>query len=112
MFFPPHSLRRCRIRLWPWLLALAAAAPGQAADYFHARRERLALFEGEIIPQARQTAHALMAGYEVGRADFSDLLRAELPLFQYQGQYWRSLARTQQIPTELAAAVGGELGRE
>lgn len=82
-----------------------------AADYRHAR-ERMALFEKEIIPEARQTVRSLMAGYEVGRADFSDLLRAELTLFQYQGQYWRSLARTQQLLAELSAAVGGEIGRE
>ncbi|MGZ8217505.1 TolC family protein [Methylomagnum sp.] len=83
----------------------------KSAEYRHAK-ERLALFEHEILPQARQTVDSLMAGYQVGRTDFSDLLRAQLTLFQYQGQYWQSLARTQQILAELAAAVGGEVGYE
>lgn len=83
----------------------------RAAEYEHAR-ERLALFEKEIIPQAQQTVSSLLAGYQVGRSGFSDLLRAQLTLFQYQGQYWQALARTQQVLAELSAAVGTEMGHE
>lgn len=80
----------------------------RTAEYEHAR-ERLALFEKEIIPQAQQTVSSLLAGYQVGRSGFSDLLRAQLTLFQYQGQYWQALARTQQVLAELSAAVGAEI---
>jgi cobalt-zinc-cadmium efflux system outer membrane protein len=83
----------------------------RTAEYEHAR-ERLALFEKEIVPQARQTVSSLLAGYQVGRSGFSDLLRAQLTLFQYQGQYWQALARSQQVLAELAAAVGGEVSHE
>lgn len=83
----------------------------KSAEYAHAR-ERLALFEKEIIPEARQTVSSLLAGYQVGRSGFSDLLRAELTLFQYRGQYWQALARTQQVLAELSAAVGQEAGHE
>jgi cobalt-zinc-cadmium efflux system outer membrane protein len=88
-----------------------AEIAAKAAEYEHAR-ERLALFEKEIIPEARQTVSSLLAGYQVGRSGFSDLLRARLTLVQYQGQYWQALARTQQVLAELSAAVGKEVGRE
>jgi outer membrane protein TolC len=88
-----------------------AAIAGKTAEYQHAR-ERLALFEHEIIPQARQTVESLLAGYQTSQTNFSDLLRAELALFQYQGQYWQALTRTQQILAELSAIVGEDLGHE
>jgi cobalt-zinc-cadmium efflux system outer membrane protein len=88
-----------------------AEIAAKSAEYAHAR-ERLALFEKEIIPEARQTVSSLLAGYQVGRSGFSDLLRAQLTLFQYQGQYWQALARTQQVLAELSAAVGREVGHE
>lgn len=88
-----------------------AEIAAKSAEYAHAR-ERLDLYEHEIIPQARQTVSSLLAGYQVGRSGFSDLLRAQLTLFQYQGQYWQALARTQQVLAELAAAVGQEVGHE
>jgi outer membrane protein TolC len=81
------------------------------AEYGHAR-ERLALFEHEIIPQAEQTVRSLMAGYQVSKAEFSDLLRAQLTLFNYQTLYWQALTRTQQVLAELAALVGEETGHE
>jgi cobalt-zinc-cadmium efflux system outer membrane protein len=85
-----------------------AEIAARTAEFLHGK-ERLALFEHEIIPQARQTVSSLMAGYQVGKTDFTDLLRAQLTLFQYQGQYWQALARTQQILAELTAAVGAEV---
>ncbi|MEI7867318.1 MAG: TolC family protein [Candidatus Methylumidiphilus sp.] len=81
------------------------------AEYGHAR-ERLALFEHEIIPQAEQTVRSLMAGYQVSKTDFTDLLRAQTTLFQYQSQYWQALARTQQVLAELTALVGEEVGHD
>jgi outer membrane protein TolC len=81
------------------------------AEYGHAR-ERLALFEHEIIPQAEQTVRSLMAGYQVSKVEFSDLLRAQLTLFQYQTLYWQALTRTQQILADLSALVGKELGHD
>lgn len=82
-----------------------AEITAKTAEYLHAK-ERLSLYEHEVIPQARQTVRSLMAGYPVGKADFTDLLRAQLTLFQYQTQYWQSLTRTQQILAEVAAATG------
>ena len=83
----------------------------KAAEYQHGK-VRLALFEHEIIPQAEQTVRSLMAGYQVSKTDFSDLLRAQTALFQYQSQYWQALAQTQQVLAELTALVGEEPGRD
>jgi len=83
----------------------------KTAEYRHSK-EKLALFEHEIVPQAEQTVSSLMAGYPVGKVNFSDLLRAELTLFQYQTQYWQSLTRTQQLLAELSSLAGGEVGHE
>lgn len=88
-----------------------AEISARVAEYRHAR-ERLELFEHEILPEAQQAVTSLMAGYRVRKSGFSDLLRAQLSLFQYQNQYWQSLARTQQILAELSAAVGGETDHE
>jgi outer membrane protein TolC len=83
----------------------------KTAEYQHAK-ERLSLFEREIIPQAEQTVHSLMAGYPVNKAGFSDLLRAQLTLFQYQSLYWQALTQTQQALAELSALVGEELDHD
>ncbi len=81
------------------------------AEYEHAK-ERVALLEREVIPQARQIVNSLLAGYPVGTASFSDLLRAETTLFRYQAQYWQTLTRAQQTLAELSAAVGEEVGHD
>ena len=70
------------------------------------------MFEHEIIPQAEQTVRSLMTGYQVSKTDFSDLLRAQMTLFQYQSQYWQALTRTQQVLAELTALVGEEVGHD
>jgi outer membrane protein TolC len=83
----------------------------KTAEYRHAK-DKLSLYEHEIIPQAEQTVRALMAGYQVSKAAFSDLLRAQLTLFNYQTLYWQALTRTQQILADLSALVGEEAGHE
>jgi outer membrane protein TolC len=81
------------------------------AQYRHAK-ERLNLLEHEIIPQSRQTVSSLLAGYPLGKANFADLLRTQLGLFQYQTQYWKSLVETQQLLAELSNLVGEELSHD
>lgn len=81
------------------------------AQYRHAK-DRLNLLEHEIIPQARQTVSALLAALPQGKAEFGNLLRTQLEVFQYQSQYWKSLVETQQILAELSNLVGEELGHD
>jgi outer membrane protein TolC len=82
-----------------------------SSQYRHAK-ERMALFEREIIPQTQQTVSTLMAGYPLGKTSFSDLLRAQLLLFQYQNQYWKSLVETQQLLAELTNLTGEEASHD
>lgn len=40
----------------------------------------IALYERDVLPNARETAEAVMSAYENGQADFPELVRAELAL--------------------------------
>lgn len=90
---------------------IQAEIVAKTAEYQHAK-EKLALLEHEIIPQAQQSVDSLLAGYRVSRTDFTDLLRTQLSFFQFQTQYWQELTRTQQILAELTAEVGEELDHD
>jgi outer membrane protein TolC len=88
-----------------------AEITAKAVEY-QKTKEKLALLEHEIIPQAQQTLDSLLAGYQVNQTDFTDLLRTQLSYFQYQTQYWQALTNTQQILAELSAEVGEELDHD
>lgn len=90
---------------------IQAEIAAKAVEY-QQTKEKLLLLEHEIIPQAQQTVNSLLAGYQVSQANFSDLLRTQLSLFQYQTQYWQALVSTQEILAELSAEVGEELSHE
>ena len=44
------------------------------------REASIALYERDVLPNARETAEAVMTAYENGQADFPELVRAELAL--------------------------------
>lgn len=90
---------------------IRAEIAAKTAEYQHAK-EKLLLLEHEIIPQAQQTVNSLLAGYQVSQNNFSDLLRTQQSLFQYQAQYWQALSTTQQLLAELSAEVGEELSHD
>ena len=90
---------------------IQAEIAAKVAEYQQAK-EKLLLLEHEIIPQAQQTVDSLLAGYQVSRSNFTDLLRTQLSLFQYQAQYWQALSDTQQLLAELSAAIGEELSHD
>ena len=71
-------------------------------------REQAALFKQGIIPQARQTVSSMLAGFQVGKVDFLNLINAQLTLYNYQIQYWKTLSQANQALARLAAAVGKE----
>ena len=77
------------------------------SDYQHAG-EQVVLFQKEIIPQARQTVDAMLAGYQVGKVDFLDLVRSQTALYNYETQYWEALSSANQALARLVAAVGEE----
>lgn len=76
-------------------------------DYRRAS-EQVTLFEEGIVPQARQTVESMIAGYQVDKVDFLNLVRSEISLFNYELQYWRSYTEANQALARLQAAVGEE----
>jgi len=89
---------------WSQVRAQISAA---LADYERAR-EQFILFESGIIPQARQTVASMLAGYQVNKVDFLNLVRSQITLFNHETKYWRALAEAKQSLAKLVAAVGEE----
>ncbi len=77
------------------------------ADYERAR-EQFVLFKTGIIPQARQTVASMLAGYQVNKVDFLNLVRSQITLFNYETRYWLAMAEAKQSLARLIAAVGEE----
>ncbi|NIA27093.1 MAG: TolC family protein [Desulfobulbaceae bacterium] len=78
-----------------------------STDYLEAR-ELFELFQGGIIPQARQTVASMLAGYQVSEVDFLNLVGSQVTLLNYEVQYWKALTEARQALARLAAAVGEE----
>jgi cobalt-zinc-cadmium efflux system outer membrane protein len=78
------------------------------ADYQRAT-EQVQLFKTGIIPQARQSVASMLSGYQVNKVDFLNLVRAQVTLYDYETQYWKSFSESNQALARLTAAVGGEV---
>ena len=76
-------------------LAAYSGAAGQAR-----------LFRQGIIPQASQTVASMLAGYQVGKVDFLNLVNAQITLYNYETMYWKSFAEAKQALANLDAATG------
>ena len=79
-----------------------------AAADLRIARSRLSLFEQGILPQARQTTASMLAGYQVNKVDFLNLVRAQLSEFNTDIQYWQQVSLAHQAEARLAAAAGKE----
>ena len=77
------------------------------ADYERAR-EQSVLFNTGIIPQARQTVASMLAGYQVNKVDFLNLVGSQITLYNYETRYWRVLSEANQALARLIAAIGSE----
>jgi len=74
------------------------------------RRRKLAeLYKDGIIPQAEQALEAAVIAYRVGKVDFLALLDSRLTLFNYERDYYDSLADYQIRLAQLEATVGADL---
>lgn len=74
------------------------------------KREKLAdLYKSGIIPQAEQSLESAVIGYRVGKVDFLTLLDSRMTLFNYERDYYDSLAEHQMELARLAALVGTDL---
>jgi len=74
------------------------------------RREKLAeLYKTGIIPQAEQSLESATIGYRVNKVDFLTLQDSRLTLFNYEREYYESLAEYQMRRAQLEALVGKDL---
>lgn len=80
----------------------------QARIDFQKSREQFELFQHGIIPQAQQTVASMLAGYQVNKVDFLNLVRSQITLFNYETRYWMALSKANQSLAKLVAAVGEE----
>jgi len=81
------------------------------ANYLKAK-EQASLFKTGIIPQASQTVNSMLAGYQVSKVDFLNLVRSQITLYDYETRYWKVLADARQNLARLEAAIGKKIGKE
>lgn len=70
------------------------------------------LYKNNILPQSRQTVEAMLAGYQVNKVDFLNLIRSQVTLFNYETQYWQAFSAAKQAFAELQSAMGQEIEHE
>ena len=75
---------------------------------FQQTKNQVVLFKSGIIPQARQTVASMLAGYQVNKVDFLNLVRSQITLYNYETQYWKALTEANQALAQLTAVVGKE----
>lgn len=68
------------------------------------------LYQTGIIPQAEQSFEASLTAYQVGDADFLNLLDSLMILYRYQIDYHRALSDHERSVARLEAAVGQGFG--
>ena len=74
-----------------------------------AKRTILNLYTTTVLPQAKLTVKAAMAGYRTDRTDFLDLISADRALLAYQLEYVRAGVDWEQLLAKLERVVGAEL---
>ena len=70
------------------------------------RRKLVELYRIGIIPQAEQSLESAAIGYRVNKVDFLTLLDSRMTLFNYEREYYDSLADYQMKLAQLEALVG------
>mgnify|MGYP003633564718 FL=1 len=75
------------------------------AEYEQAK-EQVLLFKTGILPQANQTVASMLAGYQVNKVDFLNLIRAQITLYNYQTNEWKAISDAKSALAKLVANVG------
>lgn len=75
---------------------------------FQRASEQVILFKTGIIPQARQTVASMLAGYQVNKVDFLNLVRSQITLLNHEMKYWQAFTEVHQSLAQIMAAVGEE----
>ena len=102
-----HEREYERYRLSDTVRIIETEIGVQAAEYSAAREQALHL-KNEIIPQAEQTVSAMLAGYEVNKVDFLNVVNGQIMLYNASIDYWNAMASAKQALARLAAGVGKE----
>ncbi len=84
------------------------AAISKASSDYRQSKNQTVLFKSGIIPQARQTVASMLAGYQVDKVDFLNLVRSQITLYNYEIQYWKVLTEANQALAQLTAMIGKE----
>ncbi len=74
-----------------------------------AKEKILKLYTTTVLPQAKHTLKAAIAGYRTDRTDFLDLIEADRALLTYQLEYVRALVEWKQLLAKLERIVGADL---
>ena len=91
---------------------MVLAEVSQALSDYSKSRQRVSLFKAGIIPQASQTVASMLAGYQVNKVDFLNLVRAQVTLYNFETQYWQAFASANQSLAQLEASIGKEIIHE
>ena len=102
-----HEREYERYRLSDTVRIIETEIGVQAAEYSAAREQALHL-KNEIIPQAEQTVSAMLAGYEVNKVDFLNVVNGQIMLYNASIDYWNAMTSAKQALARLAAGVGKE----
>ena len=102
-----HDREYERYRLSDTIRVIETEIGVQAADYSAAREQAL-LLKNEIIPLAEQTVSAMLAGYEVNKVDFLNVVNGQIMLYNASIDYWNAMASAKQALARLAADIGKE----
>jgi outer membrane protein, heavy metal efflux system len=70
---------------------------------------QIKLYREVVIPQAGEDINAGLAGYEVGKVQYIDLLDSIRTFLDYQTGYYNRIARREKAIAELEAVTGKEL---
>jgi len=81
------------------------------ADYRSAHAQ-VALYHERILPQAQQTVESTLSSYQVGKAGFTNVIRAEVMLDEYDSRRWQVYGEAWQTLALIEAQIGRELNHE
>jgi cobalt-zinc-cadmium efflux system outer membrane protein len=70
----------------------------------------LELFEAGILPQAQQSFQSAQTAYQVNKVDFQALLSGLMNLYEYEMNYYMTLAEYQKSVAELEVILGEQIG--
>ena len=80
-----------------------------AVSNYSQANQQANLYINTIIPQTEQAVQAMLAGYQVNKVDFLNLMQAQITLLNYETLYWKSLSQAKQSLAALDAAIGATL---